>query len=83
VTIIGGRHDPATRALWRLAQQRAPVDRWITIKELGQKLPEGHPAHGKTALGGRPTAYVCQGSSCSLPITDPGQLARWLTPGEP
>src|SRR5207248_5687262 len=81
VTIIGRRRDPAARALWRLAQQRAPADRWIAINEPGEDLPEGHPARGKAALGGRPTAYVCQGSTCSLPITDPGQLARWLTAG--
>jgi uncharacterized protein YyaL (SSP411 family) len=83
VTIIGCRRDPATQALWRLAQQRAPIDRWIAINEPGEALPEGHPAHGKAALGGRPTAYVCQGSTCSLPITDPGQLAQWLTAGGP
>jgi uncharacterized protein len=81
VTIIGRRHDPATRALWLLAQQRAPADRLIAVNEPGEDLPERHPARGKTALGGRPTAYVCQGSTCSLPITDPGQLARWLTAG--
>jgi uncharacterized protein len=83
VTIIGRRHDPTTRALWQLAQQRAPADRWIAINEPGVELPEGHPAGGKTALGGRPTAYVCQGSTCSLPITDSDQLARWLTAGGP
>jgi uncharacterized protein len=83
VTIIGRRHDPSTRALWQLAQQRAPADRWIAINEPGVQLPEGHPAGGKTALSGRPTAYVCQGSTCSLPITDSDQLARWLTAGGP
>jgi uncharacterized protein len=83
VTIIGRRHDPATRALWQLAQQRAPADRWIAINEPGEELPEGHPARGKPALGGRPTAYVCQGPTCSLPITDPGQLARLLIAGGP
>jgi uncharacterized protein YyaL (SSP411 family) len=83
VTIIGHRNDPAARALWQLAQQRAPADRWIAINEPGKDLPEGHPARGKAALGGRPTAYVCQGSTCSLPITDPGQLGRWLTTGGP
>jgi uncharacterized protein YyaL (SSP411 family) len=81
VTIIGRRQDPATRALWQLAQQRAPADRWIAINEPGEALPEGHPARGKAVLGGRPTAYVCQGSTCSLPITDPGRLAQRLMPG--
>ena len=33
-------------------------------------LPTDHPAAGKTALGGRPTAYICQGTTCSAPVTD-------------
>jgi uncharacterized protein YyaL (SSP411 family) len=35
---------------------------------------------GKTALGGKPTAYVCERGACQLPTHDPaafvGQLAR-------
>jgi uncharacterized protein YyaL (SSP411 family) len=30
---------------------------------------------GKIAVGGRSTAYVCRGSTCSAPIHDPEQLA--------
>jgi uncharacterized protein YyaL (SSP411 family) len=33
-------------------------------------LPEGHPAQGKTAVDGKPTAYVCEAGVCGLPITD-------------
>ncbi|HET9816828.1 MAG TPA: hypothetical protein VFQ33_13800, partial [Xanthobacteraceae bacterium] len=79
----GGFFRYTVDAEWKIAQQRAPADRWIAINEPGVELAEGHPARGKTALGGRPTAYVCQGSTCSLPITDPGQLGLWLTAGGP
>jgi uncharacterized protein YyaL (SSP411 family) len=27
------------------------------------------------------TAYVCRGQTCSLPITEAGELARALAPG--
>ena len=26
---------------------------------------------GRTAIDGRATAYICRGTTCSLPITDP------------
>ncbi len=37
-------------------------------------LPESSPAHGKTAIDGKPTAYVCIGPQCSLPVTEPAAL---------
>ena len=33
-------------------------------------LPPTSPAHGKTAIDGKPTAYVCIGPQCSAPVTD-------------
>ncbi len=43
-------------------------------------VPEGHPLHGKTAVDGEPTAYVCRGQVCSLPVTTPDELAALLQP---
>jgi uncharacterized protein YyaL (SSP411 family) len=40
----------------------------------GAPLPAGSPAHGKSALDGKPTAYVCIGPQCSLPVTEPDAL---------
>jgi uncharacterized protein YyaL (SSP411 family) len=42
----------------------------ITRLGSGASLPEGHPAQGKTAVDGKPTAYVCEAGVCGLPITD-------------
>ena len=39
-------------------------------------LPESSPAHGKTAIGGKPTAYVCIGPQCSVPVTEPAALVE-------
>jgi uncharacterized protein YyaL (SSP411 family) len=33
---------------------------------------------GKTALGGRPTAYVCQRRTCKLPTTDVEEFGRQI-----
>jgi hypothetical protein len=41
-------------------------------------LPPAHPAHGKTPIEGRAAVYVCRGSACSLPITEPDALIRLL-----
>ncbi|MGH6865939.1 MAG: thioredoxin domain-containing protein [Methyloceanibacter sp.] len=46
------------------------------IQEVGDResLPVSSPAHGKTAVDGKPTAYVCIGPQCSLPVTEPAKL---------
>jgi uncharacterized protein YyaL (SSP411 family) len=52
----------------RVLQQVAP----------GQALPASHPAQGKSQVDGKPTAYVCVGATCSLPLTDPAALAAMV-----
>ncbi len=39
-------------------------------------LPASSPAHGKTAIDGKPTAYVCIGPQCSLPVTEAAALVE-------
>jgi uncharacterized protein len=39
-------------------------------------LPKSSPAHGKTAIEGKPTAYVCIGPQCSLPVTEARALVE-------
>ncbi|MEQ8193278.1 MAG: thioredoxin domain-containing protein, partial [Rhodospirillales bacterium] len=42
-------------------------------------LPPGHPAAGKPAKDGKPTAYVCIGTTCGLPVTDAKELRAAMT----
>ncbi len=42
----------------------------------GEVLPSASPAHGKTAINGKPTAYVCIGPLCSPPVTEPAALVE-------
>ena len=41
-------------------------------------LPAAHPAHGKVDFGSETVAFVCRGSVCGLPITDPAALSKAL-----
>ncbi len=40
--------------------------------------PAGSAAEGKTAIDGKPTAYVCQSYTCSPPVTDAVALEKAL-----
>jgi uncharacterized protein len=42
----------------------------------GMRLPAEHPAYGKTAT--QPSAFVCQGGACALPVTTPESLRGLL-----
>ena len=42
------------------------------------QVPRTGPLAGKTAVGGKPTAYACLGPQCSLPVTEPDALRELL-----
>jgi uncharacterized protein len=44
----------------------------------GQALPSSSMVYGKTAVGGKPTAYVCLGPQCSPPVTDAAKLVETI-----
>ncbi len=67
IVVIGGQ-DSATDALLAEAFAGPRPDRVVQRIASGASLPARHPAAGKTAIGGKATAYVCTGQSCSLPV---------------
>jgi len=75
--VLIGSHE-TTAALRRTVFGLALPTRIVSLIEDGASLPEGHPAAGKRAVEGKPTAYVCLGPTCSLPITEPRDLASVL-----
>jgi hypothetical protein len=78
VVIIGPADAAVTESLVRAALDRSLPNRILIRLDPDTALPEGHPAAGKTAIDGRPTAYVCAGMTCKPPITDPNALADAL-----
>ncbi|MFI5375575.1 MAG: thioredoxin domain-containing protein [Candidatus Rokuibacteriota bacterium] len=80
--------------VWRPGQERAVAPLLDTV--FGRYQPnrvvvgaaEGDPAGAglpllaeRAAVGGQPTAYVCQHYVCQLPVTEPDALARQLDAG--
>jgi len=78
VVIAGNPSDPSAAALISTAL-RAPDPAVVVARaDDSDSLPEGHPAHGKTAGPEGPVAYVCRRSVCGLPIGNPAALAQAL-----
>jgi uncharacterized protein YyaL (SSP411 family) len=70
VAIIGDRTDTATKALITEAYALASPNLVLSVTAPDGTLPANHPAAGKPQKGGKATAYVCIGETCSLPVTD-------------
>jgi uncharacterized protein YyaL (SSP411 family) len=66
-----------------LATHPAPHINWLVKSDAAapshsNHLDESHPAYGKEAIDGRPTAYVCFAQTCLAPITDTDKLRATL-----
>ncbi|MGB3809012.1 MAG: thioredoxin domain-containing protein [Parvibaculum sp.] len=76
IVLIGTRDE--TAAMRRTVLGMALPTRILSRIDAGTNLPDNHPAHGKRQIDGKPTAYVCVGETCSLPITNLEDLASAL-----
>jgi hypothetical protein len=73
----GGDARALRRALNGVSLPGAVVQE-IGAGEGASALPASSPAHGKTPIDGKPTAYVCIGQQCSLPVTEPAKLVETI-----
>jgi uncharacterized protein YyaL (SSP411 family) len=78
IVLIGRRDQAATAPLRRVVFDSCLPNRLLLHVAPDAALPADHPAAGKTALEGRPTAYVCVGTTCSLPVWDADSLRAAL-----
>ena len=74
VVVTDDDSDPLVRA----ARAAPRPDRVVQLISPGTALAANHPAAGKDAIGGQPTAYVCVGTRCSLPVHTADQLSQLL-----
>ena len=70
----GGDAAPMRAALRDISLPNAVIQE---IRD-GEALPLTSPAHGKTSVDGKVSAYVCVGPQCSLPVTEPSRLATTI-----
>jgi uncharacterized protein len=77
VVITGAHHDALVRVVWSVSEPNLV----LSVVDDANSLPPSHPAHGKKALEGRATAYVCRGPVCSAPVIDLEALIAALQRG--
>ncbi|MFQ5418304.1 MAG: thioredoxin domain-containing protein [Myxococcota bacterium] len=76
--VLGDPGDAATAALAGRARRVLLPEDAVLVAAPGAGAPAGVASswfEGRDAPGGRPTAYICRGQTCSLPVTDPDALA--------
>jgi uncharacterized protein YyaL (SSP411 family) len=78
VALIGDDDDPTTRALLDVVRGRHLPRLAIALGRPGAELPRRGLLAGKTAIGGRPTAYVCRDYACREPAVTPSDFERRL-----
>jgi hypothetical protein len=81
VAVVGVLEDPRTRAL----AEEVTVRRFFPDHVLSVGDPDDERSRelvpllrDRVAIDGRPTAYVCEGFVCRMPVTDPAALAVQL-----
>jgi len=82
IAILGELSDERTQALINVLRDIYYPNMVVAISS--HPPPAGAPAllNGRPMLNNQPTAYVCQGSVCTQPVTQPEELARQLTPNK-
>ena len=78
IVLISAETDAGADALLETIKTVPDPNRSLIVLSPDESLPPGHPATGKGAIGNRATAYVCRGTTCSLPVTDAADLRPLL-----
>lgn len=79
IAIVGDPTDPGTRSMLEAARSR-----WRPFTVMAAAAPGASASPvvpllaDRPAIDGRPTAYVCRGFVCDLPVTDAAALRARL-----
>jgi uncharacterized protein len=78
IVVAGARGAADADALVTAVFATSVPNRVLTVVSPGRELAADHPARGKGPVDGRVAAYICEGPTCSLPITTPTELSQAL-----
>jgi uncharacterized protein YyaL (SSP411 family) len=76
IVVAGRRGDAATQRLHDAALATARPLRTVQLLDADDTADAQRMAAAGFAPTAAPTAYVCRGTACLEPVTDPGQLGR-------
>ncbi len=76
VAIIGHWHDPQAKAMVHAAFAEYAPHKVVAGTEPGAGPGPVVFLRDRPALNEQPTAYICTGQTCGLPLTDPQELAK-------
>lgn len=74
IVIVTGRDGDGAEPFLAAVRRLSLPNVILQVVTEDQSLPAGHPAQGKGLVEGRAAVYVCQGQTCSLPMTEPDAL---------
>ncbi|MGH8635897.1 MAG: thioredoxin domain-containing protein, partial [Burkholderiales bacterium] len=73
--VIAGA-GPRADALTDAALKQSFLDRIVLRAPSADALPPDHPAQEKLKAVAEPSAFICMGETCSLPVTTPDEIAQ-------
>jgi uncharacterized protein YyaL (SSP411 family) len=71
IVVTGPEHERFAAAALKLPY----LNRILLRAPSPEALPENHPAQAKLAVTQGSAAFVCVGQTCSLPVSDPSEIA--------
>ena len=77
LAVVGDPGDAGTRPLLARASRGFRPNQVLAASS-GPDASAVALLHGRVAIDGQPTAYLCRDFSCRLPVTDPAALAALL-----
>ena len=78
VAVIGNPVDPQASAFLEVIRARYLPNRLVAVAPPGQQRRRMLLLSDRGAIGGKVTAYLCEGFVCQAPTIDPSEFARQL-----
>jgi len=78
IVIVGRPDDEQADALAQAAYRLPRLGLVVQRVGTAESLPSDHPARAKAESVATSAAFICSGSTCSLPVTDANQFSEML-----